>query len=179
MTKHVKLSGIVLNKTIFFEKDCLVEIFTPTDGKKKIIAKYALSKSFKFGGLIEPLNTIECELYSGRSFLLLNQCRLVNSFTYIKGEFNRLVLALHYLAIIRHATPFDMPNIDLYHFLIKQLDLLNHAKDPKVLLNQFYSQFLIHEGLLNPNIVIDNKDFYQRYYDYTNTQLKPPLFIEA
>ena len=178
MSKFIKLSGIVLKKTPYFEKDCLIELLTEKEGKKKLIAKYAFSKSFKFGGLIEPTNNINCELYQGKTFLILNQCTLKKNYPHLHTHFNTLSLAFYCINIIRHCTPFDLPIPQLYHLLTQTLAKLS----PDSLLdlkNNFQKTVLSHEGLLKTNSPVNDQQFIQLFYDYTNVKLKNPLFLTS
>tara|TARA_B100001113_G_scaffold350079_1_gene346573 strand:+ start:179 stop:712 length:534 start_codon:yes stop_codon:yes gene_type:complete len=177
MTKSIKLSGIILKKTPYFEKDCLVELLTQKNGKKKIIAKNAFSKSFKFGGLIEPTNNIQCELYQGKTFLILNQCTLKKNYPQLHSHFNTLSLAFYCINIIRYCTPFDLPTPHLYQLLNQTLEQLKPSTPIHQVKNEFQRKILNYEGLLNNNNAISDQQFIQLFYEYTNYKLKQPVFL--
>jgi DNA repair protein RecO len=176
-SKSVKLSGIVLKKTTCFEKDCMLELFTPTLGKKKLIAKHALSKSFRFGGLIEPTQIIDCELYQGKSFLILNQCKLQKSYPNLRSHFNALSIACYFITLIRHITPFDQPAPQLYQLLtttLEQIDKHSHFDQIKQL---FHTKILHHEGLLQDDSPLTDHHFNQLFCEYTGRKVSAPLLL--
>ena len=100
--KTFKATGIVLFNKGFFETDKLVELFTPTHGKLKCLAKSAQKPTSKMGGKVDPLNIIECIFYKGKSFNILSQAHLKSNFNTIRTHFNTLQMALHFITIIRN-----------------------------------------------------------------------------
>jgi len=179
MSNAVKHTGIVLKKTPCFEKDCMVELLTPDMGKKKLIAKYALTKSFKFGGLIEPTQVINCDLYQGATFLILKQCQRHGNFPHIRSHFNTISMAIYFISIIRHSTQFDQPVPQLYQLLSQGLSQLNATADLDHLKTQFHIQFLHAEGLLHDTETITDSRFSQLFYEYTRIHLTAPLFLTS
>lgn len=172
------VSGIVLKKQSFFEKDCLIELLTKDHGKKKIIAKQALSKSCKFGGLIEPTQVIECQLYQGKTFQLLTQCQLIHTYPHLHTHFNALSLACYCLDIIRKSTQFDLPSSELYHLLQQTLDQIHATSCYDTIKTQFQSQLLHVEGLLQENTeTLSDHQFQSIFANYTNHTIKPPVLI--
>jgi DNA repair protein RecO len=176
-SKSSKLSGIVLKKTPCFEKDCMVELLTPKLGKKKLIAKYALSKSFRFGGLIEPTQVIDCELYQGKSMLILSQCKLRQTFPHLRSHFNALSIAFYFIGIIRNITQFYQPAPPLYHLLTTTLDSISDQTDLEHIKRGFHVKLLRHEGLLQEHRSLTDHEFTRLFYEYTGVKVKKPFLI--
>lgn len=143
-------TGIILHAKNMFEKDKRIEIFTRDLGKVCLLAKYANTKSFKFGGKLDPLTVVECHVFPGKSFDLLTQCDLVQNFSTIRSHFHPLATAFYFLDIMRKTTVEHQPNPELYDVFYHHLGQLDQGKDPIETKHHFQQQFLISEGIMDP-----------------------------
>ncbi len=157
----------------------MIELLTPKLGKKKLIAKYAFSKSFRFGGLIEPTQVIDCELYQGKSMLILSQCKLRQTFPHLRSHFNVLSIAMYFISIIRNITQFDQPAPLLYQLLTTTLDAISEQSDLDHIKRGFQVKLLRYEGLLQENKSLTDYEFTRLFYEYTGIKVKEPVLISG
>lgn len=145
--KTIEIQGIILKQYPLFEKDKCIELYSPDHGKVKLLAKYACGSS-RFGGKLEPSNTIKCQVYKGRGFDTITQCDLINHVPNIRKTLTSITCCLYCLDTIRKITPYHHANPDLYECLESTLQLLNeNPSEPNLAQNHFQNTLLIAEGL--------------------------------
>ena len=175
--KDYKLQGIILKTTNIFEKDKRIEIFTPTEGKVTLLAKFANTKSFKFGGKLDPLNLVECVVRKGKTFLLLLQCDLITPYPEIRQTFNTLTTGCHFLDIVRKTTVEHQENETLYNVLKQHLELLCKNAEHDDIKISFYHGFLENEGVLDHLNTPSTAHLIHLIEAYCNKPLVPPTQI--
>jgi DNA repair protein RecO (recombination protein O) len=177
--KQHEISGIVLQCKDMFEKDKVVNLFTEEKGKIKCLAKYANTKSFKFGGKLEPGNIIHCQLYRGKSFDILTQCDLKKSYPGIRTSYNKISLLMYIFETIHLSTSYEQQNIPLFNLLNSCLQKLNKSDCvPATIQHQFESQFLKAEGLLSTETELDNHPQFKKIFsDYTGKHCRSPQYL--
>ncbi len=176
--KTNKFAGIVLSSKPFFESDKLIDCFTEQDGKIRYLAKSAQKPNSQFGSKCDPLSIIEGELYKGKSFNILTNVSLVQSFKNLRQCFNTLQLALFFLKIILYSTEYNQKNQELYNVLICHLNQLDKTKKIHSIKLNFYQNFLVTEGLLTKNAtLLSEQNYIKMISEYTNKSITPPLYL--
>lgn len=145
--KTIEMQGIVLKQYPLFEKDKCIELYSPEQGKVKLLAKYSCGSS-RFGGKLEPSNTIKCQVYKGRGFDTITQCDLIRHFPNVRQTLKSITFCLYCLDTIRKITPYHHANPDLYECLESTLQILNETPaEPHLAKDHFQNTLLIAEGL--------------------------------
>ncbi len=175
--RNKKITGIILHSKPFFENDKLIELFSPTEGRIKLLAKYAQKRHQIFGGRLEPLNHVELVLYKGSSFQLITQCDLLTTFPTIRNRFNTLSMAFYICNIVRKATLFDQHNHALFSLLFETLQQLNQQTETSlsILQETFEKKFLETEGLLDESSHKIPLTFRSQFEAYVGEKLCQPL----
>lgn len=178
--KNSKVSGIILSSANMFEKDKIIELFSETEGKIKLLAKYANTSKFKFGGKLDVGHHVACEVYQGKTFQILTQCDLIHSFPLVRTSFNRISMCMYALEITKNITAQSQHNPSLYSALHNCLNALNQP-DANIdrIREHFHASILMSEGLLhdaaqNPT----DYEFKLAYEDYCGRKLKTPLKLD-
>jgi len=175
--KTSKTEAIILFSQPLFEKDRLIEVMTPTQGKLKLLAK---SGQKRFAGYLETGNWVSLTIYKSGSMPLITECAIEKAFPHIRSHFNRLSLMFYAISMTRFATAFHQPNPDLFQFLTATLTQLNDPNTPMIgsknsehTQKWIESQFLSYEGISQ-----DHHNFHTQFYDYSGKSLAGPLLIE-
>jgi DNA repair protein RecO (recombination protein O) len=178
MKEHA-ITGIVLHSKDMFEKDKIVDLFTEKEGKIQILAKYANTKSFKFGGKLDPGNIIHCQLYAGKSFAILTQCDLIQKFPLIRTSYNKISLMMYMFDIIRLSTSYQQENMILYELLHYTLQVLDEKNlDIHAVQHDFETRYLKGEGLLSQeNTLKDHSQFKHIFDEYSGKFCRSPQFL--
>ena len=170
--KTYKIEGIVLRTYDVFEKDKIVELMTPSKGKIKLLAKYANTSKFRFGGKLDPTTHINCSLYKGKTFDLLSSCDLIKNFPHIRSNWTSLKNSFYYLEICKKATSFEQENQPLFYLLEQTLHHLNNHEDTDQIKQQFHTEFLRLEGLLpSYKSEVDNTEFKRIFEEYVGASI--------
>ena len=165
--KTYHIEGIVLRNYNLFEKDKAVELLTPTKGKIKLLAKYANTTKFRFGGKLDPTTHINCTAYKGKTFDLLSQCDLIKNFPHLRNDWTTLKNSFYYLEICKKATSFEQENQPLFELLHQTLHHLNNNENQTEIKNHFHVEFLKQEGLLpNHKSSVDENEFKRTFEEY-------------
>lgn len=164
--KYTKTEGIILKTSVFFEKDKLIELFSPTLGKLRILAKRAYRKNTRFNGLLERTHHVQIEVYQGRSFPLLIHCNLTNHFPKIRCAYDDIQLACYLLDLVRKSTVYEQPNSDLFNLLLATLHQLETKDRSRTELRDwFHQKFLICEGLHQQSDTRVNTSSFQKAFE--------------
>lgn len=177
--KTRKIRGIVLRGLSIFEKDKLIEILSPEEGKIKLLAKHAHTSRFRFGGGIEPLTYAQFVVHSGKTFHYINQCDIIRTFHGVRHTFNSISLAFYCADIIRQATIFYQHNAPLFDLLLTALSLIERREMPLADIRHFFqNRFLAIEGLIAENEVITTQRFKMIFEEYSGRALKTLVQID-
>jgi DNA repair protein RecO len=178
--KNSKVSGIILSSTNMFEKDKMIELFSEREGKIKLLAKYANTSKFKFGGKLDVGHNVSCEVYQGKTFQILTQCDLVQSYPHIRSSFNRISLCMYALDIARSLTAQNQHNPHLYAALERCLEELNDTlSDLDTVKKNLHANILNSEGILKESSHFPTDyEFKLAYEDYCGRKLKTPLKLD-
>ncbi len=177
--KQKKIEGIVLKSTPIFERDKRIELLTKTEGKKTILAKYANTKSFKFGSKLDVTQHIQCQLYTGKTFDILIECDLITSFPEIRTQFNAISFALYAIDLIQKITIEHQPTPELFQLLQNTFSRLNEKKESVISLkNTFHHTLLEIEGLITEDHPPVTDTEFKRYFEaYGNRTVKHCIWI--
>jgi len=175
--KEAKITGIILTSFPIFEKDKLVEIFSEEWGKVKLLAKYANTSSFRFGGKLDSGQYVSCQLYRAKTFHIVTQCDLIEVFSGIRNSFNALSLAGYAVSVIRHLTVFNQVNVPLFvalHAFLKKLNVT--SEDIHAAKSEFHAAILQAEGLHSDKHPSD-REFKRIFEMYSDKQLPDPVLL--
>ena len=165
--KTYKIEGIVLKAYNLFEKDKVIELFTPNQGKIKLLAKYANTSKFRFGGKLDPSMHISCTAYKGKTFDLLSQCDLIKSFPNIRTSWALIKNCFYFIEICKKATSFNQENHPLFSLLQQTLTQLNNQENLNTIKQLFHLEFLKKEGLLpNHKSSVNEIEFKRAFEEY-------------
>ena len=112
MTEISKSESIVLRKTNFSDSSLIVQLFTKEYGKMSAIIKGARSAKSKIGSKIDLLNHTEVIFYKkdNRDMQLLTQATLINHFSNIKEDLDKIKYASAVCELLQRLIPDNEPN---------------------------------------------------------------------
>ncbi len=147
MPELVKTEGIVLRKLDFGDTSKIATLITPSFGKISIIIKGGRTAKSKTGAIIDILNNVEVVYYNkkSREVQMLSQADLINNFTGIKENIEKLKYASAVIELIILMTVEEYNYERLYRGLKKILEMMSQgSRNPKLLFIQFFI-FLLEE----------------------------------
>ena len=176
----VDCNAIIINSKPFFEYDKRCECLSPTLGKFNCLAKYITKPKSKKMWALDPLTEVRFTLFKGRSFYIIQNYSLLNSFEKIRSSFNHLQYALFFAHIIKKSMQANQINPDLYTLLKNTLHSCNQLEDIPSTATLFYKSYLKHEGLTPLNTrTLNETNYLNLITEYIDTPLKKPLQLDA
>ncbi|MCB0356025.1 MAG: DNA repair protein RecO [Bdellovibrionales bacterium] len=172
----------VLRAIKYSEADLVIHALNKQGEKLNFIAKSALKSKKRFGGgVLEPLNYIEISYKENKDLdklHILNEAKIIDDFSGLRTEYERLELGLYFLQVIDKVSfSGDQHSPDSFNLLghaLKQaqtttkLNLLRCLFELKLLQYQgvLYDQDQYKELLCHPitncnNIEIDNSSIHR------------------
>ncbi|NCB20713.1 MAG: DNA repair protein RecO [Clostridia bacterium] len=93
MDRTFSSKAIVLNRRDWRETDRLVSVYTPDHGLISLLARGASKFSSKLAAHIEPISLSQIMVIKGKTFNYLGSAIMIESFSKIKGDLNKLYFA--------------------------------------------------------------------------------------
>ena len=122
--RSYQVTGIVLKRVNYGEKDRLVTLYSLERGKLTVLAKGARRLTSSRRSVLEPATQGQYFFVTGRTFNLLTQAQLGKSFYRAKANLTRIAQTWQVLEIIDHLTVENEPNVTVYSLLYESLCLL-------------------------------------------------------
>lgn len=141
--KSYKTEGIILKRTNLGEADRILTIFTKKHGKLKILAKGVRRITSRRGPNIELFNQVIVFIHRGRTFDILTEVELKNSFSKIRKNLDLVGLAFHVCELVDNLCPENQPHPTIYDLLKEVLSELDQG-----LVHKFERNLLIELGYL-------------------------------
>lgn len=125
--KSYKVEGIVIKRKNFGEADRILTIFTKKYGKIRVLAKGVRRITSRRGGNIELFNQVDLIIHSGRTFDILTEAQVINSFSSIRKNLDLVSLAFHVSEIVDGLCPEHQSHPKAYDLMLKVLNELDHG----------------------------------------------------
>lgn len=176
--KQKSIEGIVLKSTPLFDHDKRIELLTETEGKKVLLAKYANTKSFRFGSKLEVGNEIRCQIYKGNTFSIITECEFITLNTAIKNSFKKIAFQFYIIELIQKIAIENHKNKKLFELLKTTLQTLNNSEAPLDTLKEtFQKKLLYYEGILDQEErELTDTEFNQYFQEYS--EKKAPKLLQ-
>ncbi len=147
---YIKTEAIVLRSTDYSESDRILTLFTRTNGKLSAIAKGAKKSKRRFVGRLDVVTCVEAMLFKSRSMELarLDEARLIDGYTELKGDMERLGYASYMVELADEFTPPGEPNEAMFEHLKGFLHMLRGAVSTESAARFFEVRLLDIAGLM-------------------------------
>ena len=138
--------GVVLRTLRLGEADRIVTFATPEHGKVRAVAKGIRKPKSSLSGRLEPLTHVTMMCWRGRELDVVNQVEVIEHFKAIRGDLDRVPVALTMLEVVDHVALERQPMAELFRMLVGALRTLEE-RPSAVLLGAFLWKLLALEGV--------------------------------
>ena len=138
--------GVVLRTMRLGEADRIVTLATPEHGKVRAVAKGIRKPKSRLSGRLEPLTHVTVMCWRGRELDVVNQVEAIDHFKAIRGDLERVPVALTMLEVVDHVALERQPMPELFRMLVGALRTLEERPSP-ALLGAFLWKLLALEGV--------------------------------
>ncbi len=116
--------GIVLKRKNLGEADRLITLFTKKYGKIKVLAKGVRKIKSRRGPNIELFNRVEISVHQGRTFDLLSEAEVIDTFSQIRKNLDLVGLAFHVCEVVDSLCPEHQAHPRVYDLMLGVLNEL-------------------------------------------------------
>ena len=138
-------SAIVLGSYKFGEADRVVVLLSESHGKIRVVAKGVRKTKSSIGARLEPMSFVDISLRRGRELDTVDQVKLLDTFSQLRTDFDRLRQGLAMVEAVNKITPDREPVPELFALLSRALTALNKRQSP-LLLAAFFWRLISVEG---------------------------------
>lgn len=149
MSELIKTEAIVLRKLDYGDSSRIIHLFTEEFGKLTAIVKGARSSKSKFGLTLDTINHVQVIFYKKdtRDIQLIKEADLINHFSVVKENLERIQFASAILELISNLTVEHEVHKKLFTGTIKALQLMNNPeKDPRLIFTKYFLFFIREIG---------------------------------
>lgn len=138
MNKSYKTTGIIIGKRDFGEADKILIVFSEDLGKIQIKAKGLRRALAKMAGYLEMFNYVNLELVKGRTFFIVIGAELIDGFSDVKKDFEKIGLYYYFCEIMDKILDEGVRHKNTFAFLLGVLDKLKDKDFDRLLLTLFF-----------------------------------------
>ena len=132
--------AIVLMRRDFRENDQIITFYTKDNGKVEVLARGVKKIISKNSANLEPFCFVDVEILQSKEIKFLGSVQTANSFSNLRQDFKKILLAQATLRILTDLTQENLPDKKVFIFLyswLKFLDELESVVDYVMLCNSF------------------------------------------
>lgn len=149
MSQIIKTEAFILSKMNYGDTSSIVTLFTKDFGRLSAIIKGARSPKSKIGLAADPLNNVEVIFYKKdtREIQILTSASLINHYSHIKEDFEKLKFSYAVLELIKKLTAEHEVHEKLYRGIEKIFHLFENSDEkPSIIFGRFFLFFLSEIG---------------------------------
>lgn len=173
MDKYQNTIGIVVNKKTIKERDLLITLLTPRNGKIVALAKGAKNiKSSRLSSL-QLGNTIKVQLYRKNDYLWLSEAQTISPFLQSEKNLTQLNLLFYFLEVLNRLVAENQHIEKIFDISQQIISAINQNQ-----LNRYIKNEILFLETLGFGVPQDINDYYQKK-DYKTTQQLIKGFFES
>jgi len=144
-----KTEAIIIKRRNFGEADRIITIFTKEYGKFSIKASGVRKITSRRSAHVELLNHSLLGLYKGNGFPILTEARILDDFSSLKTDLNKIGLAYHLCELVDGLCPDNQEQREVFHLLKNTLERLSMDEDMVPVIHDFEIELLSLLGYWN------------------------------
>lgn len=136
--KSIRDRAVVLGSYKFGEADRIVVLLTESHGKLRAVARGVRKTRSSIGARLEPMNHVDASLRCGRELDTVAEVTLVETFTHLRSDFDRMAQGMAMVEAINKLTPDREPVPHIHELLVRALRSLDARVAPLTLAGFFW-----------------------------------------
>lgn len=123
--RNFRTEGIIIKRRNFNEADRILTVMTRDYGKLQIKATGVRKITSRRSAHVELLNHTILHLYKGNTFSILTEAKMIDDFSSVKKNFDKVGLAYHLCELVDGLCPENQENSNVFFLLQKALARLS------------------------------------------------------
>ncbi len=141
-----RTEAVILKRSDFAEADRMLTIYTPGQGKLRVLAKGIRRPLSKMAGHLELFTHSQLLLAKGRNLDIITQSETITSFLALREDLLRTTYAHYVVELLEKLTPEHVEDYPLYALLVNTLRRLSADSQPEMAVRLFEMEMLQHLG---------------------------------
>lgn len=142
-----QVDGIIVKRINFGEKDKILTVITRDNGKIKMLAKGVRRINSRRAGNVELFNFARLHLAVGRTFNILTEAKLLETFPSLRKDLKKSAAAFYFSELVERFVPEDQENRAIFTTLLSALRKLEGSHSIQMgLIQDFETQLLEKTG---------------------------------
>ncbi len=125
--RTLNVEGIILKRKSLGEADRILTVFTKKFGKIKVLAKGVKRITSRRGPNVELFNQVEISIHQGKTFDILTEAQVLNTFPKLRKNLDLVGLAFHICEIVDGLCPEKVSHPKIYDMMLQILKELDHG----------------------------------------------------
>lgn len=142
MNRTYKTEGVILKGFNFGEADRILTIFTKHYGKIKARAPGVRRLSSRKAGNLELFNQVRIFLAKGKTFDVLTEVEVINSFEKARKDLKKVSLFYYLVELVERLTAEEQENQQVYNLLVETFRRLLKGDSLKKIVVEFQKKIL-------------------------------------
>ena len=139
--------GIIVKRINFGEKDKILTVITRDSGKIKTLAKGIRRINSRRAGNVELFNFARLHLAVGRTFNILTEAKLLETFPSFRSDLKKSAAAFYFSDLADRFVPEDQENRELFFILLAAFRKLESTQSIQMeFIREFEGRLLEHTG---------------------------------
>ncbi len=138
--------AIVIKRQDFGEADKVITVYTPTDGKLRLLAKGVRKTTSRLGGNVELFVRANLLIARGRNLDIVTQAQTLDAFPALRDDPVRVPHAYYCAELLERLTEERQENYPAWELLVVTLGRLGSARSPELARLYFALHLLSHLG---------------------------------
>lgn len=128
---YLTTRGLVLRVTDYNDRDCLLTLLTPNNGKLTVKARSLRRKNSPLTATCQLLAYGDFVLFENRGFYTVNEAASVELFHHLRRDLTKLSLGTYFAQVAELLSQEDLPNPELLSLLLNCLHVLSSMDLPE------------------------------------------------
>lgn len=143
--RGIRVEGIILRRRNLGEADRILTVFSYQKGKISVLAKGVRRITSRRGGNVELLNRSLMYLHPAKSFLILTEAAVLDTYQKLKEDLTLSTYAFHIIELVDKLSAENQEGRVLYEDLVSVLQRL--SRNPRqILVRAFEAKILSSQG---------------------------------
>lgn len=126
--RNYKVLGIVIKRVNVGEADRIIILFTPKQGKIRVLGKGLRKLNSRRAPHLEIFSYVSVFIHESRYLPYVTEASLLNGFINIRKNFRKVAIAFHLCEIVDKLLPEKEKNEELFNSLLSVIRLLDSGQ---------------------------------------------------
>jgi DNA repair protein RecO (recombination protein O) len=146
-----KVEALVMRHSDWGEADRLLVIFSPQQGKTRVVAKGIRRLRSRKAGHLEPFTRVSLLLARGRDLWIVTQAETIEAFLPLRENLVLTSQAAYVVELLDRFTYDEGPSANIYRLVVETLQRLSSGDDPFLVL-RYYDIHLLDQLGFRPRL---------------------------